>query len=471
MKVLLIQPPYGYATGANLNFKDRVPSISIALPYLAKAVGMSGLHSVKVVDFAANKWRLQQLGSVMLDYKPDVAGITSTTCSYLYAQKISRFLKKVHPKITIVFGGVHSQYQYRDILEQDFADICVIREGELAFAKLLDALEEKHPKLEKVPGIVFLRDGELKVTPIAPWLDINKFGTPDYRALDMDAYIEATGAAVISSSRGCSSGCKFCVIPDLMGSWRAMTPEVMIEHVLFLYNEYGVRNIHFHDATFTYSEERVTAFCNLLRDLKLDLKWSCATRVSNVRRDTLKAMASAGAETIFYGVESGSNRILKVMAKGTSVAMIRQALDETIRQEIRIYPSFIIGFPFETESDIRMTIDFAKSLRDAYASRGFMNKIQFNILAPFPGTNFEILAEKYGLRIRRDIGWDFFPVVSVTWHDELPYELHLELWHEVMQEFFPDYYPQYCDIETQAFTGRNRFMEDWLNGSNITQVD
>ncbi len=142
----------------------------------------------------------------------------------------------------------------------------------------------------------------------------------------------------------------------------------------------GLRNIHMYADLFTVSRDQVMELCRLLTDSPMRIRWTCNSRVDFVDEEMLRAMAQAGCWMISWGIESGSERILKRVHKGTRLEQVERALRWSKGAGIRNWGYFIIGLPGETEETIQETI--------AYAKRLPLDVALFHIAAPHPGTPF-----------------------------------------------------------------------------------
>ena len=157
------------------------------------------------------------------------------------------------------------------------------------------------------------------------------------------------------------------------------------------------------DDTFTVNKDRVYKICELIRKQNLDIIWTCNIRVNTVDKPLLKAMKGAGCWLIMPGLESGSQKILDALKKGTTLEQARNAIAWAHEVGLMTMPSFIIGNPLDTEDTIEETIRFAKSLKTYYP--------KFTIMIPYPGTPLWNIAEKYG-RIDRNGDFSKFILAS-----------------------------------------------------------
>ena len=193
------------------------------------------------------------------------------------------------------------------------------------------------------------------------------------------------------SSRGCPSVCTFCIWPQTMTGHlhRTRSAKNVADEIGYLMKNYGVDEIYFDDDTFIVDKKRVYEFCDEVLKRRLKFTWLCMSRVSSVDQDILKKMKQAGCTEIFYGFESGSQKLLNSIKKGATLQQAINAVRLTQKAGIYATGSFIIGLPEDDMQSIRETLRFAVRLRADY--------VQFVLAAAFPGTELYESAEKEGL--------------------------------------------------------------------------
>jgi anaerobic magnesium-protoporphyrin IX monomethyl ester cyclase len=214
-----------------------------------------------------------------------------------------------------------------------------------------------------------------------------KFSPPAFKTCKLPA-------ASLVTSRGCPNQCIFCDRSVFGASCHGYSADYVIQMILELYHRYGVREIAFEDDTFITFKQRLVEICQRLIELKLDLSWSCLGRVNHVTAENLALMKQAGCWQISFGVESGSQEILKTIRKNVTLEQIRRALALCKKAGILSKGFFIVGHPGETPETLRATIDFALELP--------LNDISVNMLTPFPGTELYDRAAEFG---RFDPDW------------------------------------------------------------------
>ncbi|MEE8390616.1 MAG: radical SAM protein [Anaerolineae bacterium] len=246
-------------------------------------------------------------------------------------------------------------------------------------------------RLKRIKGLVW-RDGDETVVnsdrPLIRHLD--DLPMPRHDLLPLQAYrapLVRNPYAFVVTSRGCPGGCRFCIKHVSYGnSIRFRSPENILAELELLYR-LGVRSVNLYADLFTVSREQVVGLCELIIARGLDMQWTCNSRVDFVDQEMLHLMEQAGCRWISWGIESGSEKVLKRVRKGITLEQVRQALLWSKEAGIHNWGYFIIGLPGETEETIQETIRFSKQLP--------LDLVLFHIAAPYPGSPlfFEVVEE------------------------------------------------------------------------------
>ena len=222
--------------------------------------------------------------------------------------------------------------------------------------------------------------------------DLNDLPIPLHHLLPLSTYrmpMMKGPFTFIVSSRGCPAGCTYCIKHvSYQFSVRVRSPEKIVEE-LWVLKKLGINNIHMYADLFTVNREQVVSLCTMIIEQKLNIHWTCNSRVDFVDEEMLQLMGKAGCWFISWGIESGNEQILAHARKGAKPEQARQALTWSKKAGINNWGYFIIGLPGENEQTIRQTIEFAKGLP--------LDIALFHIAAPYPGTPFffEVVKEKW----------------------------------------------------------------------------
>jgi len=398
MKVLLIYPK----TEKQAPVDPRPP---LGLAYIASSLELDG-HDVMIEDMYSMRTTMDQLTSNAKKFNPDIVGISAITPYITSANEIAKQIKE-HFDVPIIVGGPHpSSLPENTLRDYPSFDIAVRGEGEETMRELVNSLEGES-KLSHVKGITY-REGKIVSNPDRSLIEnIDDIPFPAWHLLKMDSYFRLTARVLtdkngfsIITSRGCPGRCKFC---DSHVVWtrryRARSPTNVVDEIEQLYDKYDVGFMMFWDDTFIVDKRRAIEICNQIIGRGIDIKWECLGRVNLVNKEVLAKMKEAGCNTIYYGIESGSQEVLDYINKGITLEQAKNAIKITKKAGIRTSAYFMIGFPSETEEDIRKTIEFNKRLPlDEHDT--------FSILTPFPGTELHKIMKDEGLLLNED--WDMY---------------------------------------------------------------
>jgi len=345
-------------------------------------------HSVKVIDLHFSKDPLKEVRNVIKKEKPKFVGISCMTASLEKCKKIAKEIKSIDGDILVVLGGPHPSALPKQVIKINDIDFVVYGEGE---ETMLDLLEKKD--FNKIKGIVYKKGG--KIIMNSPRKQINNLDIlpfPDYEELKIKKNYCNYGEAFfpkrigIIASRGCPYNCVFCAENTVYKGVRLRSVKNVIDEIEYLNNKYGIKRFAFYDNAFGFYKKRAIEICKEIIKRKLDIKWVLSSRVDNVDEQLLKIMKSSGCYYIMYGIESGSQKVLDTINKGISISQIEDTIRTTKNVGIKVYGAFTLGVPYENDSAIRETINFAKELPIDYAT--------FNLLVPLPNTELFRLASK-----------------------------------------------------------------------------
>lgn len=443
MKTLLLAPPGKFMLNPRTGCEDlRLPKTwaPLGIAYLASSLRAAG-YAAEVRDLHDFSWL--EISRLLRALAPDVVGISCFTMNRANALRLAGLVKKEFPASFVVMGGPHATFFPEHILQNPAVDVVALGQGEETIVELLAALQTDGD-LRRIQGLVFRKGEELLWTEARQQtLVLDSIPFPDYDAFDLDdyksseippQYLGLTGTHVLTS-RGCPFHCQFCSVHDYFGGrWHARSPENVLDEVQMLMETRAVEHIYFSDDLFSLDQKRVITLCKMMLDRGLRLPWMAETRVDCVSGETLAWMRKAGCYRIYYGVESGSPRILKAVNKGFSVEQIRRAFAMTHAAGIQPCCFLMVGNPGESPETIGETIALMHEIRPAKSPI-----IGINCL--FPGTAHYNLAKRRG--IISDEYWtsDLPPPLFTVEHgsDDLIYLQIL-----LAQGVCPEQYEQMC---------------------------
>jgi len=238
-------------------------------------------------------------------------------------------------------------------------------------------------QLSAIKGLGWRWQGEIVINPDRPFIRLDDLPIPLHHLLPFDHYrapLVKGPYTFIVTGRGCQAGCKFCIKHvSYQYSVRLRSPEKLVEELAVL-SKLGVHHVQMYADLFTSNRDHVMELCRLIQESKLNLTWTCNSRVDYVDQEMLQEMAKAGCILIAWGIESANETVLKKAHKGYRLEQVGQALTWAKRAGIMNWGYFIIGLPGETVPSIRQTIELAKRLP--------LDIALFHVAAPYPGTPF-----------------------------------------------------------------------------------
>jgi anaerobic magnesium-protoporphyrin IX monomethyl ester cyclase len=370
---------------------------------LAPPLGMLSLAAV--LEEAGHKVQFHDVDPDFYDvtgkvekFNPDFIGIGFLTNTCEKSLKLIKALKAKMPKKKYFGGGVHATTDPKGILETFGMDFVFSGEGEIALKEVCKRFEEGKD-FKGIKGIAYKEKGKFiengKGEPIA---NMDDLPMPARHLVDFEKlYLTFPGvirgnwckSTTMMTSRGCPYSCIYCG-SHITNSRRVrrMSVDRALAEVRHLVNTYGIEGIFFVDDIFALDHEWTIDFCTKLRKESFKLIWACQGRVDSIDEKVLIEMKKAGCVQMDFGVESGSDRILKILKKGATVAETKKAFALTKKVGIRSLATFIVNNPYETMEDLDMTFNLAKEIKPDFTT--------FFFSTPFPGTELYDLAMKEG---------------------------------------------------------------------------
>ncbi|MGD9626886.1 MAG: radical SAM protein [Methanobacteriales archaeon] len=362
--------------------------------------------SVKILDDSLKEWGYNQVNKLVEKLNPLIVGVTATTATIKSSLEYIKSIKRLLPDVLTVIGGPHTTFLPIDTLKSlKELDTVVIGEGEETFIELAEKYEKRGKEgLEEVKGIAYRNQSRIKVNEPRPFIqDLDSIPFPARHLVPFKEYeTSKNGQAHIITSRGCTYSCRYCSSSLIMGRrFRARSPENVVDEIEELYDKYKIEEIGFIDDTFVLNKRRALAIADEIKERSLDITWSTSSRVNTIDKQLLSNLKSAGLQSIYYGIESGSQRVLNLMNKKITLRQSEDAVKIAKDLGIEVMASFMFGYPGETPAEMDKTIDFSIKLDPDYA--------QYSILTPFPGTPIYQKLEKKGL-IEKD--WEKYTVLD-----------------------------------------------------------
>jgi anaerobic magnesium-protoporphyrin IX monomethyl ester cyclase len=379
----------------------------LGLGYLATALRRQSFD-VQILDCTKEKLDLDGFRQRVEEIKPQLVGFQTFSYDFHTVANSLDVVKAIDPTIVTIVGGAHPSGAPRETLEQlHSADYACRGEGEQSLPLLARrCLRGEKIEPADIPGLIWRENGAIRMNPPAFVDDLDSLGQPSWDMMDPRAYqfapqgvfLKSPPVAPISTSRGCPFQCTYCAGKSLTGARiRRRSIPLVLDEVELLYRTYGVREIHIVDDNFTMFRDRVIEFCSGLEDRKLKIHFTFpnGVRIDTLDEELLQILKQAGCYSMIVGVESGSDRVLKIMKKSLTTDTVRRGVELINRAGIDVSGFFILGYPGETREEMRQTIAFSQSLG--------LDAAHFSNFLPLPGTEAtEMLREQGKLP---DIDW------------------------------------------------------------------
>ncbi len=324
------------------------------------------------------------------DFRPHLLGVHTKSLTFRRALAIARLARR--EGVRSVAGGPDSASRPEPYLAGGF-DAVVLGEGEEALVELAHAGAEG-PIPNDLAGVATLLRGQLVRGPARPFLaDLDQLPLPAWDLLDMEAYLSRwqrrTGErrAALLTSRGCPFDCSWCSKPTFGRSFRQQSPERVLAELRALRSTYRVDYVRFCDDVFGIRRAWLETLLRGMEAFDPPLAFECLARVDLLKTDLLDGMRRAGLARVYVGVESGSQKMLDLMNRGTRIAQVERVAAELRRHRIRQYWFLMLGYPGETLEDIEATL--------ALFRRFSPEEYSVSVAVPLPGTRlYELVKDR-----------------------------------------------------------------------------
>lgn len=374
----VISPTHGRKKGEQLVYNYKMPPLELA--YIANLLEKRGAE-VQLID--ANIEKMSATEAAAKVRGSDIIFVATAPyyqwqCPALHFDYVMDYIKPLklgNPASRLYVFGPNVNLDPQFFLEGGYVDAVILGEPEEKAAELCFS------KREDVPMVAWLEGGRYRVSEKkAKPTDLDSL-FPSYKYLPIQKYeyqFLGKPMCVLETSRGCPYQCTFC-FKDIVGSlYRTKSVERVMEEIRYVVEELGVRNIFFHDSELTVQRKRTEELCRAIIESGLEISWVCQSRADTIDTELLKLMKEAGCRLICFGIESGSDALLKKVKKGITVDELKRGVIETSRAGIEAAGFFIIGLPEDTRETIQKTIGLATSLPFDY--------VTFQIMTPYPNT-------------------------------------------------------------------------------------
>ncbi len=289
--------------------------------------------------------------------------------------------------ITVIESSSDAADHYEKYLDRN-VDFVVIGEGEITLKELINKLDKNETDYENIAGLAFRKDNKtIKTAPRQIIRELDSLPVPAWDLINIAEYknIWLTHKKYfsinIATTRGCPFKCNWCAKPIYGNRYNVRSPKNVVDEIQFLQKSFGANHFWMCDDIFGLRPGWVQEFRDIVQQCNLKFKYKIQSRVDLLlQEDTIEALSESGAETVWVGAESGSQKILDAMDKGTEVEQIFRATELLKRNKIRVAFFLQFGYPGETKEDINKTIDMVLKLMP--------DEIGISVSYPLPGTKF-----------------------------------------------------------------------------------
>lgn len=401
MRLTLVFPSWFGEFGS---FKHAAKKVSTFPPLnlcIVAAVAEKAGWEVQLIDAHIEQLDHEAVIERIMQFRPDLVGLTATTPFFHNASLFADMLKK-RSSVPVMIGGTHVSIMKEKAFDACF-DYLFIGECEMTLGDFLKRFSagERWPDSA---GVMSRRNGELIYSGDPPLLeDLDLAPLSARHLLPNRLYFMGTlkGKMLYTSvqmSRGCPFSCVFCAC-DLHGKrFRLRSIENVMQEIEYVVNDLGVQHIYFVDDTLTLNRKFIMSLCDEIEKRNLKFTFEGSTRANLWDEEMVKRLKDCGLIRISFGLESADPQVREIIRKNVPMDSYAESNRLSNRMGIETINSVIIGLPGDSRESIKRTVDYLCRARD-------LLHVTLNIAIPYPGTEMLKMAESgvHGLKlIERD---------------------------------------------------------------------
>lgn len=391
-KTVLVYPPTGSVETYN------TPT---GLLYIATYLNTHG-YPVKLVDCSVEPAYRDILEREVKD--ADFLGVYAMSVHVRHVLPEIERLKKINPRMKIIWGGPHALLFPEETAKSSLADIVARCEGEELMLEILREYEAGRLDLNKINGICFKDDGRVVTTPDRGFIDMNTLPFLDWSLVKKEVMEVIKNTIIrVQASRGCPYKCTFCInVVTKNRKMRYRDPQHVLDEIEYIYHEYNIKRVGFRDEIFLSNRRQVKAIAEGLLERNIRVTWLANPRVEYLREsyiddDALKLLTDSGCTKLQGGAESGSQRILDLLRKDITVDDILNFVRRTKKFNIIPVIAFLTGIPTETEKEQLETLRLIREIRRIQPKAWINGPANFR---PYPGGElYDMCVKQYGLKM------------------------------------------------------------------------
>ena len=350
-------------------FTPKIKEESLGTLILAKKAQLSGFNAkiARYWDVAVapkdnyEDFKKEFIQRITMEH-PRIVSFYCRCEEYHICIDLSSDLKRVNPDIVVVFGGPQAELVAKStLLSFPHIDYICCSEGENTIIPLLNLVIKGNCSPNDVPGLVF-RDCDIKIVQnqFPEFLPDNY--TRNYRYYDLipEEVIDSCTCMPIDVGRGCPFSCTYCSTKTFWKrKFRLRNLDDIVNEIEYVNRTFKVKKFDFMHDLFTVNKKRLLQFCEKLSAKKLNVSWGCDSRIDTIDREMIDRMIECGLTDIFFGIETGSERMQKVIDKHLNLKRCYEVIEYCISKGLQVTTSFIYGFPEEAEEDLSNTLQMA----------------------------------------------------------------------------------------------------------------
>lgn len=325
-------------------------------------------HGVENAVFDTTFSTPEKLQQYLLEHRPRIVALYTNLMTKLNVIRIMQFIRAqtTLQNTLIVLGGPDVTHNAEDYLRRG-ADLIVIGEGEQTMLEI--ALRIADCGLRNIPGLAYLLpDGSLhRTAPREKLRDLDELPLPNRQMIDLQQYLHAWkkahghSAVSVSTQRGCPYTCRWCSTAVYGQSYRRRSPRAVVDEIRWLKAHYDFDLIWFVDDVFTVSHKWLNEFHDELQRRGVRVAFECITRADRLNEAVIQTLKNCGCFRVWIGAESGSQRIIDAMDRRVDVQQVRDMIRAARQAGIQAGTFIMLGYPGETEADIRETVEHLKA--------------------------------------------------------------------------------------------------------------
>jgi radical SAM superfamily enzyme YgiQ (UPF0313 family) len=368
----------------------------IDLLYAAGSFEAAGCE-VRLKDYPGEELGWGDLENELREFDPQLILLSITTPSLARDLEAAALAKRVKPGILTVAKGAHFNTLDEDALHR-YANLDMVLRGE--FEPACRSLAQGVP-WEQIPGLTYREaDGRIVRTADPGYIEeLDSLPYPARHLAHNALYVRPDTGEIqttIVTNRGCPFSCIYCLANQVGGRRNRMrSVENILGEIEQCVERYGIRSFLFRSDTFTANRQWVIDLCRQIRERNLDIAWVCNSRVDTLDAELLAEMKAAHCWMIAFGIESGSEEMLRHIGKKADLDTACRTLSLTRQAGIASSVYFMVGFPWETRQTLQANERFARELDPDF--------LEVFYPYPFPGTQLHQEVVRLGLVPRGEI--------------------------------------------------------------------